>query len=71
MRRSVDSVEGIADMLLFRWIASLLLLALALCFVFYLGTGRVQYKRWGLLVFKWTVIAGLAFFAVLIFGRLV
>lgn len=58
-------------MLLFRWIISLLLLGGALCFVFYLGTGRVAYKRWGLLVLKWTVIAALAFFAVVIFGRIV
>lgn len=58
-------------MLIFRWIASLLLLGSALCFVFYLGTGSLRYKRWGLLVLKWTVIAALAFFAVLIFGRIV
>lgn len=58
-------------MLVFRWLASLLLLGSALCFVFYLGTGRVQYRRWGLLVLKWTVVAALAFFAVLIFGRIV
>ena len=58
-------------MLIFRWIVSLLLLGSALCFVFYLGTGQARYKRWGLLVLKWTVVAALAFFAVLIFGRIV
>ena len=58
-------------MLIFRWLVSLLLLGAALCFVFYLGTGRAQYKHWGLVVLKWTVIAALAFFAVVIFGRLV
>jgi len=58
-------------MLLFRWIVSLLLLGGALCFVVYLGTGRMVYRRWGLLVLKWTVVATLAFFAVLIFDRMV
>lgn len=58
-------------MLIFRWLASFFLLGSALCFVFYLGTGQVRYKRWGLLVLKWTVLAALAFFAVLIFSRIV
>ena len=58
-------------MLIFRWIASLLILASALCFVFYLGTGKPQYKRLGFLLFKWTVIAALAFFAVMFVGRIV
>jgi hypothetical protein len=57
--------------LLFRWIVSLLLLASAVSFAFYLGTGHTHYKRWGLLVLKWTVVAALAFFAVAFFGRLV
>ena len=58
-------------MLIFRWLATLLILASALSFVFYLGTGRQQYKRFGILLFKWTVIAALAFFAVLFVGRIV
>ncbi|MEX8192704.1 hypothetical protein [Comamonas guangdongensis] len=57
-------------MLIFRWLASLLILASLLCFAFYLGTGRSQYKRLGFLLFKWTVIAALAFFAVLFAGRI-
>ena len=48
-------------MLIFRWLATLLILASALSFAFYLGTGKAQYKRFGFLLFKWTVIAGLAF----------
>ena len=58
-------------MLIFRWLATLLILASALSFVFYLGTGRTQYKRLGILIFKWTVIAALAFFAILFAGRIV
>ncbi|MBV8246817.1 MAG: hypothetical protein JO200_00060 [Comamonas sp.] len=57
-------------MLIFRWLASLLTLASVLCFAFYLGTGRAHYKRLGFLLFKWTVIAALAFFAVLFAGRI-
>lgn len=58
-------------MLIFRWLATLLILASALSFVFYLGTGKKQYKAFGILIFKWTVIAALAFFAVLFVGRIV
>lgn len=56
-------------MLIFRWLLFALLISSALCFVFYLGTGRVYYRRWGLVVLKWAVIAGLAFFAVLGLSR--
>ena len=56
-------------MLIFRWLLFLLLIASALCMVFYLGTGQVHYRRWALLLLKWAVMAGLAFFAVLILSR--
>ena len=58
-------------MLLFRWIFMLLVLMAALSFCFYLGTGQRRYRRWSLLLIKWTVVAGLAFFAVLFVGRMV
>lgn len=58
-------------MLIFRWLATLLILASAVSFAFYLGTGKPWYKRMGFLLFKWTVIAGLAFFAVMFVGRIV
>jgi hypothetical protein len=58
-------------MLIFRFLIFFLLGASALCFVFYLGTGQVGFRRWGLIILKWTVIAALAFFAVLILGRAV
>lgn len=57
-------------MLIFRWLATLLFLASALSLTFYLGTGKVQYKRLSFLLFKWTVIASLAFFAVMLVGRI-
>ena len=58
-------------MLIFRWLATLLILDSALSFAFYLGTGKQSYKRLGFLLFKWTVIAGLAFFAVMFVGRVI
>ncbi len=58
-------------MLLFRWLMLLLIVAAALCGVFYLGTGRAHYKRWSILILKWSVIAGLAFFAIMLLGRMV
>lgn len=57
-------------MLIFRWILMLLLVAGLVCFAFYVATGQQRYRRIGLLLVKWTVIAGLAFFAVLMLERL-
>ncbi|MFN9472476.1 hypothetical protein [Acidovorax sp.] len=57
-------------MLLFRWVVMALLLAAAVSFAFYAGTGQPHYKRWGLVVLKWTVIAAVFFFAVVLIGRL-
>jgi hypothetical protein len=33
-------------------------------------TGHMAYRRWGLVIFKWTVVAGLGFFAVLAVQRM-
>ncbi len=48
-------------MLIFRWLVLFLLLGVALSFAFYLGTGRIYFKRWALLILKWSVIAGISF----------
>lgn len=56
-------------MVIFRWAVTLLLLTAVVLFVFYIGTGQVRYRRFGLTVVKWTVIAALFFFAVLIIDR--
>lgn len=52
-------------MLFVRFLVFVMLGASALCFVFYLGTGRPGYRRWGLALLKWTLIAALGFFGVL------
>jgi hypothetical protein len=57
-------------MLLFRWVMMLLLLAAAASFAFYAGTGQARFKRIGLLLLKWTLIAAFGFFAVLVLERL-
>jgi len=40
-------------------------------FALYAITGDIRYKRWGLVTLKWTVLAGLGFFGVLIFERMI
>ncbi len=49
----------------------LLAVAAVLCFAMFIGTGQVRYRSWGISIVKWAVIAGLAFFAVLILERMV
>ena len=63
-------LRGGGDMLIFRWLAMLLLLTAAVSFAFYAGTGQVRFKRFGLVLLKWTVIAAVFFFAVVLIGRL-
>jgi hypothetical protein len=57
-------------MLLFRWLILLLLLGVVVSFVFYTATGDPRFKRYGLLVLKWTMLAAFGFFAVLILERI-
>jgi hypothetical protein len=57
-------------MLVFRLVFGLLLVASVLCFAMYIGTGQVAWRRRGVVVLKWTVLAALGFFAVLILERL-
>jgi hypothetical protein len=57
-------------MLIFRWILLIALVAGVLCFAMYAGTGQRRWRDMGLVIVKWTVVAGLGFFAVLILERL-
>jgi len=56
-------------MLVFRWAILLLLLVAGVSFAFYAGTGQLKYRRFGWVVLKWTLLAALGFFAVLIAER--
>jgi hypothetical protein len=55
----------------FRAILLLMLVGGAACFVMYIATGHARWRAWGLQLVKWTVIAGLVFFGVLVVERLV
>ncbi|WP_284619188.1 hypothetical protein [Aquabacterium humicola] len=57
-------------MLLFRLVFGLLLVASVLCFAMFVGTNQPVWKRRGVIVLKWTLIAAACFFAVLILERL-
>lgn len=57
-------------MLVFRLVFGLLLVSGLLCFAMYIGTGQMVWRRRGIVIVKWTVIAALGFFAVLILERL-
>jgi len=57
-------------MLLFRWVFLLLLLGAAVSFAFFIGTGQPRFKRLGMVILKWTILAALAFFGVLALERL-
>ena len=57
-------------MLIFRLVFGLLLVSGLLCFAMYVGTGQVVWRRRGIVIIKWTVIAALGFFAVLLLEQL-
>lgn len=57
-------------MLVFRLVFGLLLVAGILCFATYVATGQQRWRQRGIVIVKWTVIAALGFFAVLILERL-
>lgn len=57
-------------MLVFRAIVLLLLVAGLLCFALYIGTGQARWRALGIRIVKWTVIAALGFFAVLLLERI-
>ncbi len=56
-------------MLIFRLVFGLLLVCGLLCFAFYVGTGQAVWRQRGIVIVKWTIIAALGFFAVLILER--
>jgi hypothetical protein len=56
--------------MLFRLVFGLLLVAGIVCFALYIGTGQTVWRRRGLVIIKWTVLAAFGFFAVLILERL-
>jgi hypothetical protein len=57
-------------MLIARVVFGLLLVAGVLCFAMYAGTGQRRWLALGWRIVKWTLVAGLGFFAVLVLERL-
>jgi hypothetical protein len=57
-------------MLVIRLIFGLLAVASVLCFAMYIGTREAVWRQRGIVIIKWTVIAGLGFFAVLLLENL-
>ncbi len=57
-------------MLMLRLVFGLLLVAGLVCFAVYTATGNPLWRRRGLVVIKWTVIAGLGAAAVIVLERL-
>jgi len=57
-------------MLAFRLVFGLLLVSGVLCFAMYIGTRQLAWRRRGVIIVKWTLLAAFAFFAVLILERL-
>ena len=56
-------------MLLFRWLILLLLLVAGVAFAYYATTGDPRFTTFAWLLLKWTVLASLGYFAVLIAER--
>jgi hypothetical protein len=56
-------------MVFVRAVLLLLLVAAGISFALYAATGQVKYKRFGVVVLKWSLIAALGFFGVLFFER--
>ena len=54
-----------------RVLIGLLLFSAVVCFVLSVVTGHPGWRRWGITIMKWTLIAAFGFFAVLIVERLV
>lgn len=57
-------------MLIARVVFGLLFVAAILSFAMYAGTGRKRWLGLGWRIVKWTLVAGLGFFAVLVLERL-
>src|SRR5258706_4344494 len=69
-RISLGAARRLMAVAIFRIIIYFLLVAGLLCFAMYIGTGRQKWRFYATRIVKWTVVAGLGFFAVLLLERL-
>jgi hypothetical protein len=56
--------------MIFRWLIILFLLGAAVSFALFVVTGQQRFKRYGLIILKWTMATALLFFAVLVLERI-
>lgn len=56
-------------MLIFRWLILALLMAAATCFAMYVATREAKWRRLSAMIVRWTIVAGLGFFGVLLLER--
>ena len=56
-------------MLLFRWLILLCLLVAGVSFAYYATTGQPRFKAFAWTVLRWTLLAALGYFAILIAER--
>ena len=57
-------------MFIARLVIGLLFFAAIVCFALSIATGQLRWRRLGMVIMKWTLIAGLGFFGVLFLERL-
>ena len=57
-------------MLIARLVIGLLLFSAIVCFALSIATRQLRWRRYGVVIIKWTLIAALAFFGVLILERM-
>lgn len=57
-------------MLIFRLVFGLMLLSGLLCFAAYIATRNPVWRLRGMVIVKWTVLAGFGFFGVILLERL-
>jgi hypothetical protein len=68
--RPQDPIDPQPMLIALRLVFGLLLLASVLCFAMYVGTRQVVWRERGLSVLKWTLLAAVVFFGVLVLERL-
>jgi hypothetical protein len=56
--------------MIFRWLIILFLLGAAVSFALFMVTGQQRFKRYGLIILKWTMATAFLFFAVLVLERI-
>ena len=57
-------------MMIARLVVGLLLFSAIVCFALSMATGQRRWRNLGMVIMKWTLIAGLGFFGVLFLERL-